>query len=169
MQARTGSDRFTAANYEINYFAELTALSTLLNTTNAAGTQTLQEALLTLDPVIVSGTTRQSSTYFHGFVLENETTGEALVWLVRRDRDNDPAPTTVDLTLLEVGSATWTSGTVRWFNPWTGAEIGAEANAVAFTNVPTRLDQVQFTRACAGVGDGSGAHEQEDVVIWITP
>ena len=57
---------------------------------------------------------------------------------------------------------------VAWLNPWTGVQFAIEPNQ-ALSSVPAKLGDVDFSRPCAGEGNGRGPHEREDVILWITP
>jgi hypothetical protein len=150
MNDRAGNVRFSDAGYEINYLAELRAAADVV-------------AALGLDSRLggMTPTPLQSLGGLDVFVLQDAT--NALVWACLQDSATPVAK--IDLSIFGV---TWPTGDARWFNPWTGAEITPSAAAQDLTDLDTRIAEVVFSRPCAGAGDGSGPHEREDVLIWVT-
>ena len=150
-----GNSRFLSENYKVDYYSELTAVATLLNNADVKLGKRLSDL-----------TTPTFRTDFgdklSGFVLQNND--EALVWLVLKNHQESTE--TVDLgTIWPVNppaNPAPVKGDIRWFNPWTGKEVGAMSAAQLMSSVPTRLSNIHHNRPLAG------AHEQEDVILWIT-
>lgn len=90
---------------------------------------------------------------------------KALVWLVAKTH------TTPDQS-VNLATLVWTGqSTVHWINPWrlTDNSLTTIANeSHDLTNpILTKFSSVNHSRPLAGKGDGSGPHEQEDVLLWI--
>jgi hypothetical protein len=149
MRDRANHRKFDANRYHINYFAELSAcsklitalnLNTKLSSMNAGGLQT-KEGL-------------------HALILKDSA--NALVWLILENRQDPKSK--VNLSRFDLN---WGNGTVKWFNPWTGDDFKTLPGQ-NLDDLDTRLGDVTFSRGCAGNANGTGAHEKEDVILWVT-
>ena len=166
LKRRDGAARFSAENYAINYQEELLALGNELSITG------LEVKLPQLTAQIPEGGTAMQDGGADNvwvFVLKGET--EAFVWVVKKVKDAAISPT---LNLKDTYGVPWARGDIKWENPWTSGPVVTPGvswtlNAdLTKVDVATWLDRVKFTRACAGAGDGTGPHEKEDILLWIT-